>query len=170
MRPVTIGIRREDKPFERRVALVPADLEAMRRVEGFEFIVESSSQRAFGDDEYRRAGASLAPLARSAARVIVGLKEIPESVFEPGRVYLFWAHVIKGQPHNMAMLRRMLAVGATLIDYERILDAATGRALDFSSRWAGRAGMAETLRLYGRRLAGQGFPDNPFAHLKPTYE
>ena len=114
-----IGIRREDMyAWERRVPLVPSDLADLASSDGFEFLVQSSEKRVFTDDEYRAAGhvvvESLEPCS-----VIIGLKEIPVEVFEQGKPYVFFSHVIKGQPANMPMLQRALDLGCTILDSRR---------------------------------------------------
>ena len=55
----------------------------------------------------------------AACPVVFAVKEIPLAFFRPGGAYMFFAHVIKGQPYNMPMLRRILELGCTLIDYEQ---------------------------------------------------
>jgi alpha-aminoadipic semialdehyde synthase len=96
--------------------------------------------------------------------VIIGIKEIPPAKLEAGKVYLFFPHVIKGQPANMPMLRRLMALKATLIDYERIVDE-KNRRLIFFGRHAGLAGMINTLWTLGKRLEVEGVP-SPFSRLK----
>jgi alpha-aminoadipic semialdehyde synthase len=76
--------------------------------------------------------------------------------------------VVKGQPYNMPMLRKILDLGCTLIDYEKIADD-QGRRLIFFGRHAGLAGMVETLWALGRRLDWEGV-SNPFSELRHTYE
>lgn len=164
-----IGIRREDKAFELRTPIVPTDVKNLMRNHDIEFVVEPSEQRAFDETSYKNAGAIVGDLHGPDIPVIFGIKEIPEPVFEPAKVYLFFAHVIKGQPKNMPMLKKIIDVGATLIDYERIVQADSGRRLVFFGNWAGYAGMAETLRAFGERLSVQRIRPNPFAALKPTY-
>jgi alpha-aminoadipic semialdehyde synthase len=167
---IKVGIRREDKPFELRTPIVPADIKDLAEKHGLEFVVEPSPQRAYTESDYQQVGAQISRLKGGQVPVIFGLKEIPSSVFESNKVYLFFAHVIKGQPSNMPMLRRILEVGATLIDYERIVEVDTERRLVFFGNWAGYAGMAETLRGFGLRLQHEGIEPNPFADLLPTYE
>jgi hypothetical protein len=65
------------------------------------------------------------------------------------------------------MLRRLLELGCTLIDYERITDD-QGRRLVLFSRQAGQAGMIDTLHLLGARLAAEGL-DTPFSEMKMSY-
>ncbi|MFX1562484.1 MAG: hypothetical protein ACFFDP_04170 [Promethearchaeota archaeon] len=167
---VKVGIRHEDKSFELRTPIVPKDVKELAAKHGLEFVVESSKQRAFTEETYQKMGATIGSLRGVQVPVIFGLKEIPGKEFEAGKVYLFFAHVIKGQPHNMSMLQQIIDVGATLIDYERIIDVESGRRLIFFGNWAGYAGMAETLRAFGQRLENEGIKPNPFSELRPTYE
>lgn len=164
-----LGIRKEEKPFETRVPLVPDDIKTLVTNHGIELIVEPSSQRAFKEEEFVDAGAKVGSITGDATDVILGVKEMPIDFFEPGKAYLFFSHTIKGQPSNMPMLQRILDVGATLIDYERIVDS-SGRRLVFFGNWAGLAGMADTLRILGERLDYEGISPNPFKGIKPTLE
>jgi alanine dehydrogenase len=166
MKPI-IGLRREDKsPWERRVPLTPQDAQDLQANHGLEVIAQTSDLRVFKDQEYSRAGVvvqeSLAP-----ASTIFCIKEIPLSIFEPGKTYVFFAHVIKGQSYNMPMLKKMMALGCNLIDYEKVTDD-QGRRLIFFGRHAGLAGMLDTLWAFGQRLAWEGTP-NPFTQLQQAY-
>ena len=164
----TIGIRLEDKNrWERRVPLTPSDAADIQRASGHELLIQPSAVRVFTDDEYRNAGLRVTDDA-VAADVLIAVKEIPVSLFRPGGVYMCFSHTIKGQSYNMPMLRRLLDVGATLVDYERVVDA-DGRRLIFFSLHAGYAGMIESLRALGQRLAGRGRV-TPLAQIKPAYE
>ena len=96
--------------------------------------------------------------------VVVGLKEIPVDVLRPGKVYVFFSHTIKGQPFNMPMLHRILQLGATIIDYEKIVDD-RGRRLIFFGNYAGLAGMIDTLWALGKRLEWEGIA-TPFAEIR----
>ena len=58
----------------------------------------------------------------------------------------------------MPMLRRMMELGCSLIDYEKITDDA-GRRLVFFGRFAGIAGMVDTLAGLGQRLKRGGHRD-----------
>ncbi len=121
----------------------------------------------FTDDEYRAAGLEVSDAALDAD-VLIAVKEIPSELFRPGGAYLFFSHTIKGQPYNMPMLRRLLDLGCTLLDYERIVDA-DGRRLIFFSIHAGYAGMIESLRALGLRLRSRG-RETALADVKPAYE
>ncbi len=164
-----IGIRTEDKnEWERRAPLAPEHV-AQLTAAGVAVLVEPSPRRAFADADYQRAGAELAPdlMDRPDCPVVLAVKEIPTRLLREQRTYVYFAHVIKGQPYNMPMLQRVLELGATLIDYERVVDD-QGRRLIFFGRHAGLAGMLDSLWALGRRLEHEGF-DTPFARLQPAH-
>ncbi|MDX1390594.1 MAG: hypothetical protein R3344_15500, partial [Acidobacteriota bacterium] len=130
-----IGIRREDKSrWERRVPLAPAHVERLVR-DGLEVVVQPSGRRVYPDERYLEAGATLDE-DLSDAPLVFAVKEIPTSRLEPGKTYIYFAHVIKGQPYNMPMLRALMDRGCTLIDYERVVDE-NGRRLILFGRHAG---------------------------------
>ena len=163
-----IGIRREDKSrWERRVPVTPEDARKLREEHDIEVWVQPSSIRVFSEEEFTRAGA-IVQEDLSPCPVIFAVKEMPLDFFEPGKTYIFFAHVIKGQPYNMPMLKKMLDLGCNLIDYEKVADE-KGRRLIFFGRHAGIAGMIDTLWALGKRLDWEGIP-NPFSQLHHTYE
>jgi alpha-aminoadipic semialdehyde synthase len=162
-----IAIRREDKSeWERRVPLTPQDAAELQREHGIQVIVQTSSIRAFTDEEFTQMGVSVQEdLAQCP--VIFGIKEMPDRFFEPDKTYVFFAHVIKGQTYNMPMLQRLLDLGCTLIDYERVVDEENRRLIFFG--WhAGVAGMIDTLWALGQRLTWEGIR-TPFTTLRQTH-
>jgi saccharopine dehydrogenase (NAD+, L-lysine-forming) len=163
--PASIGIRREDKSeWERRVPVTPHDAAELRR-QGIQVVVQPSDIRAFSDEEFTQLGIPVQE-DLSGCPVIFGIKEIPKEAFEPGKTYVFFSHVIKGQPYNMPMLRRMLDLGSTLIDYEKVVDDKNRRLIFFG--WhAGVAGMINTLWALGKRLEWEGI-STPFLGLRQT--
>jgi saccharopine dehydrogenase (NAD+, L-lysine-forming) len=163
-----IGIRREDKSrWERRVPVTPEDARKLKEEHDIEVWVQPSPIRVFSEEEFTRAGA-IVQEDLSPCPVIFAVKEMPLDFFEPGKTYVFFAHVIKGQPYNMPMLKKMLDLGCNLIDYEKVTDE-KGRRLIFFGRHAGIAGMMDTLWALGQRLDWEGSP-NPFSQLRHTYE
>jgi len=163
-----IGIRREDKSrWERRVPLIPEDVRWLRDQHDIDVWLQPSAIRVFPDDAYRAAGARIEE-DLSSCHVILGVKEIPCETLEFGHTYGFFAHVIKGQPHNMPMLQALLKKRCQLIDYERVTDDRGRRLVSFGHH-AGLAGMVDTLWALGRRLAWEGIP-NPFTELRQTHE
>ncbi len=161
-----LGIRREDKSvWERRVPLTPDHVRRLVK-DGVPVVVQPSKTRVFPDEAYREAGAEIEE-DLSSCPVVLAVKEIPSSLFVSDHVYVCFAHVIKGQPYNMPMLRELLDSGGTLIDYEKVTDG-QGRRLIFFGRHAGLAGMMDSLWALGRRLETEGF-DTPFSALRPTH-
>lgn len=161
-----IGIRHEDKyVMERRTSLPPQHVKKLL-AQGLQVYVETSPKRVFTESEYRQAGAFVTP-SLSDASVIFGVKEIPLSYFEKGKTYVFFSHVIKGQPYNMPMLARMMEQKCNLIDYEKIADD-QGRRLIFFGRFAGLAGMINSLWSLGERMSVLG-QETPFARIKQSF-
>ena len=158
-----IGIRAEDKnEWERRSPLIPEDITALRN-RGLALVVQASAQRAISDTEFSRAGIPLQPDLVDCD-LILGLKEIPAAKLETDKVYVFFAHVIKGQSYNMPMLKRLMALGDTLIDNERMVDD-RGRRLVAFGQYAGLAGMINGLWALGQRLDAENIA-NPFNRLR----
>ena len=108
-----IGLRKEEKAFETRVAIVPEHAAILNKEHGVKFIVEPSEQRFFSTDDYSIANVEVSPIKGSSAKIILGIKEIPIEYYEPGKVYIFFSHTIKCQDYNMkqhihGMLTRLM--------------------------------------------------------------
>jgi alpha-aminoadipic semialdehyde synthase len=158
-----VGVRREDKSiWERRVPIVPDDAKELMEQGGLEIVVQPSEIRVFKEPEYEAMGAAVRE-DLSGCDVIFAVKEIPVDLLLPDKAYVFFAHVIKGQDYNMPMLKQLLDLNCTLIDYEKVTDE-TGRRLIFFGRQAGWAGMLDTLWALGARLAWEGI-GTPLAEL-----
>lgn len=163
----TIGIRHEDRyELERRAPLVPDHVRQLTNQDGVNFFVEKSEKRIFKDEEYLSAGAQVGNNI-DHCDIVFGVKEMPESIFKHGVTYVYFSHVIKGQSNNMPMLKSLMNQGSTLIDYERITDS-SGKRLIFFGRYAGLAGMINSLWAFGRRHSVLG-KDTPLSKLKQAY-
>ena len=163
-----IGVRREDKSrWERRVPVTPAAARQLRELHGIRTYVQPSPIRAFDEAEFEEHGAVMQEDLVHCP-IVFGVKEFPLSFFRPGGAYMFFSHVIKGQPYNMPMLRRLMELRCTLIDYEKVIDD-LGRRLIFFGRYAGLAGTIETLHALGQRAAWEGMA-NPFQELRHAYQ
>jgi saccharopine dehydrogenase (NAD+, L-lysine-forming) len=167
MSPHRIGIRREDKSrWEARAPLTPEDIRELTKA-GLAFDVQKSPLRRFSNEAYAEAGARVTELLGDCS-VILGVKEMPVPFFQPEKTYVFFSHTIKAQPANMPMLRRIVELGCTLIDYERITDD-KNRRLVFFGRYAGLAGMIDTLWALGQRLKLEGVT-SPFEDVQRAYD
>lgn len=164
---VTLGIRREDKNrWERRAPIIPKHVKELKEKHGIETVIQPSKIRVFSDKEYESSGAKIKE--ELSSDVIFAIKEIPEDFFEKGKTYVFFSHTIKGQEHNMPMLKSMMDLGCNLIDYEKITDEKE-RRLVFFGRFAGLAGMIDTLWAFGQRMKSKGMK-TPFSEIKQSYQ
>lgn len=162
-----VGIRYEDKyVMERRIALVPDHVKQLIE-KGIEFEVVKSPKRIFNDSEYEEVGAEIVDEVTDS-QVVLGVKEMPIGYFQEGKAYIFFSHTIKGQSYNMPLLVNMMNSKITLIDYEKIADD-QGRRLIFFGRFAGLAGMINSLWSLGQRLNEQGLK-TPFLKIKQTHK
>jgi alpha-aminoadipic semialdehyde synthase len=161
-----IGIRREDKnKWERRVPLVPEHVKEFKEKYDVETVIQPSKIRVYSDDEYSDAGAVVKE-DMSTCSIVFAVKEIPTHLFEKNKAYVFFSHTIKGQRYNMPMLKKMMDLECILIDYEKIVNEC-GFRLVFFGRYAGLAGMVDTLWAFGQRLKSKGV-DSPFNEIKQT--
>jgi len=161
-----IGIRYEDKyKMERRVALVPDHVKQLVD-KGVEVEVVRSEKRIFTDEEYAAVGAVLVDEVTDSD-IVIGVKEMPVGYFKKDKTYIFFSHTIKGQAYNMPLLQNMIDSGASLIDYEKIEDD-QGRRLIFFGRFAGLAGMINSLWSLGQRWQRMGI-DTPFLKIEQTH-
>ncbi len=163
-----LGIRREDKnQWERRVPLIPKHVKELKQKYGIETIIQPSSLRIYSDESYKKIGANVQE-DLSKSQTIFAIKEIPIDFFEPEKTYIFFSHTIKGQNYNMPMLRKMMDLKCNLIDYEKIVNQ-NGIRLLFFGRFAGIAGMVDTLWAYGQKLHSNNII-SPLNEIKKTID
>jgi alanine dehydrogenase len=161
-----IGIRHEDKyVMERRVSLVPEHVKQLIS-KGLEIEVVNSSKRVYDDSEFEAAGATLVDEVTDST-VILGVKEMPMDFFREELTYIFFSHIIKGQPYNMPLLKQMMRKKINLIEYEKIVNDKNQRLI-FFGRYAGLAGMINSLWSAGQRWNELGII-TPFLSLKQTH-
>lgn len=163
-----IGIRRENKnEWEKRTPLIPEDIKSLIEKYGLRALVQPSSIRTFNDVEYKSAGAEIDE-DLNHADLIFGVKEIPNEFILEHKTYVYFSHVIKGQPHNMPMLKTLMKKNCNLIDYERIVDE-NNKRLIFFGRYAGKAGVIETLLALAEKLKLNGI-NTPLDRIKQPYQ
>jgi len=162
-----IAIRHEDKYLmERRAAITPKHAKLLIE-KGLKILVESSPKRVFQDKEYSDVGAIITNDI-SSSPVVFGVKEMPMDIFEENKTYIFFSHTIKGQEYNIPLLRRMIEKKINLIEYEKVADDQK-RRLIFFGRFAGLAGMINSLWSFGLRMKEQGI-ETPFLSLKQSHK
>jgi alpha-aminoadipic semialdehyde synthase len=161
-----LGIRHEDKyVMERRVAITPAHIKKLLK-KNIPVHVEKSQKRVFRNNEFEAVGATITDNL-DMADVIFGVKEMPIGYFKKDKTYVFFSHVIKGQSYNMPLLQDIIDSSANLIDYEKVVNE-SGKRLIFFGKYAGMAGMINSLWAYGQRLKEQGFY-NPFTKIRQAH-
>lgn len=159
-----IAVRRENKTYwESRTALTPDDVRALVE-EGMKVLIQPSSLRCFSDDEYAQAGAVISEDIAEAS-VICGIQEVDIQYLLPRRTYLFFADIIKAQPHNLPLLDTLLEKRIRHIDYEFIRDTSPqhNRLIAFG-KFAGNAGVINFLGGLGELLLNRHI-STPFVHI-----
>lgn len=120
-----VGVPREIKQGEFRVALTPAGVEALRS-EGHRILIQKGAgeHAGFPDGDYRKAGARLVPQAATAwsADCILKVKEPLEQefhFFHPGQILFTFLHLAPNKKLVSALLKKKV----TAIGYETVEEA-----------------------------------------------
>lgn len=160
-----VGILREMKAGERRAPFTPPDVKWLVK-KGVDVEVESSRERIFKDREYRKAGARVVERV-DRATLLLGIKEPPPESIYKNKIYMLFSHTIKGQAHNMPLLKECLKKDITLVDYEKTVDL-YGKRLMYFGRFAGICGLIDSLHFLGKKLEWKGVK-NPFTLIQPAH-
>ena len=175
---LTIGILRETyDDWERRTPLCPSHVQQLLSPSTSTttttttsvpptILVQPSSQRCFSNADYERAGAIVSD-DLSSADIILGVKRpVDPATMLNDKTYVFFSHVIKGQESNMGLLQTVLDKKVQLMDYECIVeqgvDSDRAQRLVAFGKFAGLAGMIDTLYPLGRRLVSDYGVHTPF--------
>ncbi|MBW2984173.1 hypothetical protein KY361_03605 [Candidatus Woesearchaeota archaeon] len=151
-----IGIPKETKSNEFRVALAPDDVKKLVEF-GHKVTVEKGAGKGagFSNKEYIKAGAKLSNHVYDCP-MIVRVKEPPLDTIKQGQTILAYLHIEKDQ--NPQLLNTLLDKNATSYAYEEIRDNFGERLVNLGFE-AGIVGMYEGLRLYGKVLKKNGQKD-----------
>ncbi len=151
MRKLRIALIREGKiPIDRRVPLAPYSAKHINEsIPEVEIVCQSSDVRAYSDQEYRDAGVEVVNDIADCD-VMLGVKEVPITELIPEKCYFFFSHTIKQQAYNRDLLKAILDLNITLVDYECLADREGHRLLAFG-RYAGIVGAYNSMWAYGRR-------------------
>jgi len=155
-----IGIPKEIKQDEYRVAMVPAGVQQLRR-HGHKVLVQSHAGIGSGitDAEYRRAGAQIVRTARSVfrhAEMIIKAKE-PEpseyALLRRGQIVFTYFHLAASRKLTLAMMK----AGICAVAYETIeLEGGGLPLLTPMSEVAGRMAVQEGAKYLERPMMGRG--------------
>jgi alanine dehydrogenase len=155
-----VGVPKEVKPDEYRVAMVPAGVEELTRA-GHTVLIESGAGAGsgIGDDLYAANGARIVPSAADVwrqAELIVKVKEpLPDEWphMRPGQTVFTYFHFAA----DRALTEAVIKSGITAIAYETIKDAkGTLPLLTPMSEVAGRMSIQEGAKYLERPFDGRG--------------
>src|SRR6476620_11676351 len=148
---IKIGLLKEGKvPPDNRVALTPVQCKwLVKHYPGLQVKVQSSGNRCFSDEEYKRAGIEIA-VELSDCDILLGIKEVPVGNLLENKTYLFFSHTRKKQVHNQRLLQTILEKKITLIDYECMEHEDGQRIIGFGF-FAGIVGAHNGMMAYGER-------------------
>jgi alanine dehydrogenase len=154
-----IGVPTEIKVQEYRVGLVPAAVRELAQA-GHHVTVQSGAGAGIdcGDEDYRRAGAAIAPDAAAvfgAAQLLVKVKEPQLSecaLLRPGQILFTYLHLAADRAQAEALVRS----GAVAIAYETVLGSDGSLPLltpmsEVAGRMSVQVGAQYLLRAHGGR-------------------
>ena len=160
---MNIGIPKEKKMGEFRVALIPDHVKLLTEAGHRVFVEKDAGKRCkFSNRDYEKAGAFIVDDVNDC-EMVVRVKEPSLAVVKKNQVIMGYLHVEKGQ--NPVLLRKLIDQNTTSYAYEEIRDSNGNRLVNLGVE-AGIVGMYEGIRLYGKVLEKNGF-NNRFKKLKP---
>lgn len=158
-----IGIPKETKQSEFRVALVPEHVALLTNAGHTVFIERDAGKKCkFSNREYEKVGAIITDDVYDC-EMIVRVKEPSLATIKENQIIMGYLHVEKGQ--NIPLLKKLLEQNATSYAYEEIKNEKGTRLVNLGKE-AGIVGMYEGLRLLGKLREKNGL-ENRFKTLKP---
>ncbi len=156
-----IGMPKERKVGETRIALIPSDVGKLVEA-GHTVFVETNAglEAEFPDEEYKKYGAEIEDSVWKH-NMIVKAKVEAKDPFEKNQILMGYLHVEKGQSQDL--LKKLLEKRMTSYAFEEIRDNNGIRMVNLGYE-AGIVGMYEGLRQYGELLEKKGI-ENPFSSL-----
>jgi len=166
-----IGLPKEIKNNENRVALTPGGAKELTR-RGHQLFVQRSAgeNSGFSDDDYSQAGAVILPTIEDVyakAEMIVKVKEPIESEYplvRRGQTLFTYFHFAS----EKKLLDAMLAAGATCIAYETVEQNGTLPLLIPMSEVAGRMSIQEGAKYLEKPQGGKGILLGGVPGVKPA--
>src|SRR4030081_1454464 len=156
---MTIGVPKEIKEQEQRVALLPSAVEQLKR-RGHSILVEKNAGVGSGypDEDYVKAGAGIVDQAKDVfarADMIVKVKEPLKTEFpllRKGQILFTYLHLAASKPLTDALLKS----GATAIAYETIQVNNRLPLLEPMSEVAGRMSVVMGANFLAKYNGGSG--------------
>jgi alanine dehydrogenase len=155
-----IGVPKEIKPDEYRIAIMPVGVESLVKG-GHQVFVETSAGAAsgFSDEQYQKAGATIAATAAEvigSAEMIIKVKEplpVEISQFRPGQIVFTYFHFAASPELTQSCLEAEIVA----IAYETIKDR-SGRlpCLTPMSEIAGKMSIQEGAKYLEKPMMGRG--------------
>jgi alanine dehydrogenase len=155
-----VGVPREIKTDEYRVAMIPVGVEELTRA-GHQVLIQEGAGQGSGisDEQYARNGATIVADAAALWKqgdLVVKVKEpLPEEwpLLQTGQIVFTYFHFAADEP----LTRAVMASGATAIAYETIKDARGNLPLlTPMSEVAGRMSIQEGAKFLERPFDGRG--------------
>ncbi|MEJ5251509.1 MAG: alanine dehydrogenase [Chthonomonadetes bacterium] len=168
-----IGVPKEIKDSEYRVAMVPAGVEILTKA-GHTVLMEAGAGRGTGiaDEEYAQAGARILPDAKSVwaeAEMVVKVKEpLPQEypLIRRGQVIFTYFHFAADE----GLTRAMMDSGAVCIAYETLqMDDGSLPLLIPMSEIAGRMAIQEGAKYLERPMEGRGILLSGVPGVRPAH-
>jgi saccharopine dehydrogenase (NAD+, L-lysine forming) len=158
----TLWLRAETRPNERRTPLIPVHAGILVR-NGYEVIVESSTDRIFPDSDWRDQGCVLVAKGswRFAQRdtLIMGLKELPDESFALRHRHMYFAHAYEHQQGAAELLERFRRGGGMLYDLEQIKDRFGAQLVTSGAGYfAGLAAATACIDIWTQKQQGDALP------------
>jgi alanine dehydrogenase len=145
-----IGLIKEAKiPVDNRVALIPSQCRWLQRNTTIKIVVQGCETRCYKDSEYLQAGVEVVD-DLSHCDILMGIKEVPKELLIPNKIYFFFSHTKKLQPHNQDLFKMMIEKEITIIDYE-CLEHEDGQRMIGFGFFAGIVGAHNGIMCYGKR-------------------
>lgn len=160
MKPITIGVPKEIKTDEYRVAMIPVGVEELTRA-GHKVLVQAGAGQGSGisDEEYAAPGAELVATEAEVwgrADLMVKVKEPMSAewpLMRPGQIVFTYFHFAA----DRALTDAVIKSGITAIAYETIRDASGALPLlTPMSEVAGRMSIQEGAKFLERPFEGRG--------------
>ena len=157
-----IGLPKEQKEGETRVALIPKDVGKLVEASHKVFVERGAGVKAgFPDSEYEKYGAKIEDSVWKHP-MIVKAKVEAKDPFEENQLLMGYLHVEKGQ--SPELLEKLLKKNMSSYAFEEIRDGQRRRMVNLGYE-AGVVGMYEGLRQYGELQKRKGL-ENEFGSLE----